>query len=115
MIVKDFDSFVNEMYMGPADGAGYVKSFNQKQDKLTYNPKAVSAEPGGFGNGGNAGAPAVGENDSPSMLSNRLGDIEPEGYPSAAGQEYGITQPGTYTTGTQPWNMRGEPTIQKSR
>ena len=114
MIVKDFNTFVNEMYMGPADGAKAFSDHQKKQASLGYNKDAVSAEPGGFGNGGNAGAPAVGENDSPSMMSTRLGDIEPDGYPSAAGQEYSVVQPGTYTTGTQPSNMRGEPTIQKS-
>ena len=108
MIVESFDTFINEMYMGPADGAGAVKSFNDKQKKLSHNPDAVSAEPGGFGNGGNAGAP-VGENDSPSMMSDRLGDIEPEGYPSEAGQEYGVTPPSAPVINHN--NMRGEPKI----
>lgn len=100
MIVKDFNTFLNEMYMGPADGAGYVKGFNKKQ--LGYNKDAVSAEPGGFGNGGNAGPPVVGENDSPSMMSDRLGDIEPDGYPSAAGQDFKVTQPGSKQIATDP-------------
>ncbi len=104
MIVKDFNSFLNEMYMGPADGKGAFDDHQKKQQG--YYKDAVSAEPGGFGNGGNAGAPAVGENDSPSMMSTRLGDIEPEGYPSAAGQDYPVTQPGSAQIATDPDSLK---------
>ena len=109
MIVKDFNTFVNEMYMGPADGAKAFADHKKKQMALGYYPDAVSAEPGGPGNGGNAGAPGVGENDSPSMMSTRLGDIEPNGYPSEAGQSFTYTQQGTGVISTN--NMRGEPTL----
>ena len=104
MIVKDFNTFLNEMYMGPADGKGAFDDHQKKQQG--YYKDAVSAEPGGFGNGGNAGAPAVGENDSPSMMSTRLGDIEPEGYPSAAGQDYAVTQPGSAQISTDPISLK---------
>jgi hypothetical protein len=106
MIVKDFNTFLNEMYMGPADGAKAFSDHQKKQSTLGYNKDAVSAEPGGFGNGGNAGAPAVGENDSPSMMSTRLGDIEPDGYPSAAGQDFKVTQPGSKQIATDPDSLK---------
>ena len=113
MIVKDFNTFLNEMYMLPADGAKAFADHQTKQKKLTYNPDAVSAEADGPGNGGNAGAPAVGENDSPSMMSTRLGDIEPDGYPSAAGQDFKIQQTGSTMAGSHD-NMRGEPRQMKT-
>ncbi len=104
LVVESFDTFINEMYMGPADGKGAFDDHQKKQQG--YYKDAVSAEPGGFGNGGNAGAPAVGENDSPSMMSTRLGDIEPEGYPSAAGQDYTVTQPGSKQIATDPDSLK---------
>jgi hypothetical protein len=109
-IIESFDTFITEMYMGPADGAASVKKFNNRQEKLSYDPEAVSADPEGFGNGGNAGAPAgaVGE-DGPTMMSDRLGDIEPEGYPSAAGQRQEITPAGAQVVSHN--NMRGEPKL----
>ncbi len=36
------------------------------------------------------------------MMSTRLGDIEPDGYPSAAGQDFKITQPGSKEIATNP-------------
>jgi len=108
MIVKEFDDFINEMYMGPADGKASVKAFNDKQQKLTHNPNAVSSDPSGFGNGGNAGAP-VGENDSPSMMSDRLGDLEPDGYPSGAGHRYPVSPQESPVMSHN--NMRGEPKL----
>lgn len=99
--LKTFNQFVNEMYSGPADGAKYVKSFNDKQKELGYYPDAVGSEPGSPGN------PAVGEDVS--MMSDRLGDIEPEAYPSSGGQNFKITQPGTVVTSHD--NMRGEPKL----
>ena len=111
MIIKDFDSFVNEMYMGPADGAKSFADHQKKQSSLGYYPDAVSAEAGGPGN---PAPSAVGEEQTPTMLSIRLGDIEPEGYPGAGGQKYSVEQPGGWTTGTPPSNMRGEPMIQKT-
>ena len=113
MIVKDFNTFVNEMYMGPADGAKAFSDHQKKQSGLGYYPDAVSADPAGPGNGGGAGAPSVGENDTPSMLSNRLGDIEPDGYPSAAGQDFKIQQQGSTMAGSHD-NMRGEPRQMKT-
>ena len=104
MIVESFDTFINEMYMGPADGKGAFDDHQKKQQG--YYKDAVSSEPGGFGNGGNAGAPAVGENDSPSMMSTRLGDIEPDGYPSAAGQDFRVTQPGSKQIATDPDSLK---------
>ena len=109
MVVKEFDNFVNEMYMLPADGAKAFADHKKKQLALGYYPDAVSAEAGGPGNGGGSGAPSVGENDTPSMLSTRLGDIEPDGYPSASGQSFAYTQQGTGVVSTN--NMRGEPTL----
>ena len=119
MQFKKFNQFVNEnSFMSvPADSAKIVKKFNDVQ--TGYNKDAVSAEPGGFGNGGNAGAPAVGE-DGPTMLSKRLGDIEPvlddngnpEKVPSSAGQVDKITQPGTTIVSHD--NMRGEPMLTKT-
>ena len=112
-IVESFDTFITEMYMGPADGAGSVKKFNNRQEKLSHDPKAVSADPEGFGNGGNSGAPtdtvgAIGE-EGPTMMSDRLGDIEPEGYPSAAGQDAAITPANAQVVSHN--NMRGEPKL----
>ena len=103
-IIESFDTFITEMYMGPADGKGAFDDHQKKQQG--YYKDAVSAEPGGFGNGGNAGPPAVGENDSPSMMSTRLGDIEPSGYPSAAGQDFKVTQPGSKQIATDPDGLR---------
>ena len=121
MQFKKFEQFVNEdlgsFFMSvPADSAERVRKFNNIQ--LGYNKDAVSAEPGGPGNGGNAGAPSVGE-DGPTMLSKRLGDIEPvlddngdpEMYPSSAGQVKKIVQPGTAVVSHD--NMRGEPMLIK--
>jgi len=111
MVVESFDTFINEMYMGPADGKGSFDDHQKKQQG--YYKDAVSAEPGGFGNGGNSGAPAgaVGE-DGPTMMSDRLGDIEADGYPSAEGQDFKITQPGTTIVSHD--NMRGEPMLTKT-
>lgn len=108
VVVESFDTFINEMYMGPADGKGAFDDHQKKQ--LGYNKDAVSSDPDGFGNGGNAGAPvgAVGE-DGPTMMSDRLGDIEPEGYPSAAGQRQEITPAGSQVVSHN--NMRGEPKL----
>ncbi len=108
MSFKKYNDFVNEMWFSgaiPADGAKSVGNHFKKQQKLTYYPDAVSAEVGGPGNPGE-----VAEEEGPTMLSRRLGDIEPDGsghYPSQAGQDYTITQPGTTITSFD--NMRGEP------
>ena len=108
-LIIDFDQFVNEMYMGPANGAKSTADHMIKQQKLGYYPKAVSSEPGGFGNGGNSGAPEVAEDRTPTPLSQRLGNIEPEAYPSSAGQDFAITQPGSAIVSHD--NMRGEPKL----
>jgi len=105
--INTFDEFVNEMYSGPADGAKSFADFQAKQKKLGYYPNAVSAEVGGPGNPGE-----VAEEEGPTMLSKRLGDIEPDGsghYPSQGGQDFTITQPGTSVVSTN--NMRGEPIL----
>jgi len=102
--VKTFADFVNEMYEGPADGAKSVADFFKKQKDLGHYPDAVSAEVGGPGNPGE-----VAEDGTPTMLSTRLGDIEPEAYPSSAGQVAQIQQPGSKHISTN--NMRGEPKL----
>ena len=104
--IKSFNEFVNEMYMGPANGAKSVEDFRKKQMELGYYPDAVSAEVGGPGNPGD-----VAEEEGPTMLSQRLGDIEPsaEAYPSSAGQNFNIQQPGSKHISTN--NMRGEPKL----
>jgi len=102
-IIKPFDTFINEMYMGPADGAGSFTDHQNKQKKLGYYPDAVSAEAGGPGN------PGVSEEEGVTMLSKRLGDIEPDGYPSESGQSFAYTQPGTGVISQN--NMRGEPIL----
>jgi len=95
--IESFDTFINEMYSGPADGAKYVKSFNDKQSNLGYFPNAVGSEEGSPGN------PAVGEDVS--MMSDRLGDIEPEAYPSSGGQDFKVTQPGSAQLSTNPASL----------
>ena len=106
MKFKKFNQFVNEMYMGPADGAKYVADFRKKQKSLGYYPDAVSAEVGGPGNPGE-----VAEEEVPTPLSKRLGNIEPDvdSYPSDAGQDFTIKQPGS--VGISYNNMRGEPKL----
>ena len=113
---KTYNQFVNEsdglmMFSIPADGKKSNKEFNDKQKQLGYYPKAVSAEVGGPGNPGEAEEV---EEDTPTMLSQRLGDIEPDGsgrYPSQGGQDMKITQPGSVGTDPGYHNMRGEPKL----
>jgi len=106
MQFKKFQKFVNEdLSFLPSDSAERVRKFNNIQ--LGYNKDAVSAEP------------SVGE-DGPTMLSKRLGDIEPvlddngnpEMFPSSLGQVKQITQPGTTIVSHD--NMRGEPMLTKT-
>ena len=108
--IKSFTAFVNEMYMGPADGAKSVADFNKKQKSLGYYPDAVSSEVGGPGNPGE-----VAEDETPTPLSQRLGNIEPDvdSYPSAGGQDFTITQPGSGVVSSN--NMRGEPILTNIR
>lgn len=109
---KTYNEFINEdsglmMFSIPADGAKLTKEFQDKQKKLGHYPKAVSSEVGGPGN-----PEEVAEETGPTMMSQRLGDIEPDGsgrYPSEGGQDFKITQPGTAVVSHN--NMRGEPKI----
>jgi hypothetical protein len=39
------------------------------------------------------------------MMSDRLGDIEPEAYPSSGGQDFKVTQPGSAQLSTNPASL----------
>ena len=106
----EFAAYVNEMYQGPADGAKSVADFRKKQASLTSNKDAVSSEVGGPGN-----PAAVAEEETPTPLSKRLGNIEPDvdSYPSAGGQDFTVTQPGSGVVSSN--NMRGEPILTNIR